>query len=127
MLIWRDNDTHSSMLPFSATRRALLFGHHVCGVYPPPPNLTDTMFLPNVNLSRISDVGRVSDWHKANSGSASTATVPASEDPGVTLTTDLKDYFVTHGLSTEVMGASFRSVEQVMALAGCDHLTIGES
>ena len=43
------------------------------------------------------------------------------------MTTDLKEYFVTHGLATEVMGASFRSVDQVTALAGCDHLTIGRA
>ncbi|CBN79725.1 transaldolase B [Ectocarpus siliculosus] len=81
-------------------------------------------------------VGRVSDWHKKAAASETTGGAPAppgtanapascaSEDPGVTLTTDLKDYFVSHGLPTEVMGASFRSADQVEALAGCDHLTI---
>lgn len=91
------------------------------------PAASISFYSIDVNLYRISDVGRVSDWHKAKSGPASTVIVPATEDPGITLTTDLKDYFVTHGLTTEVMGASFRSVEQVTALAGCDHLTIGQS
>ncbi|CAM9977443.1 unnamed protein product, partial [Ectocarpus fasciculatus] len=81
-------------------------------------------------------VGRVSDWHKkaaaaetiggapATRGTANTPDPCAGDDPGVMLTTDLKDYFVAHGLPTEVMGASFRNADQVEALAGCDHLTI---
>lgn len=89
-------------------------------------------------IRKISDVGRVSDWHKkaaaaetiggapAPPGTANAPVSCASEDPGVKLTTDLKDYFVAHGLPTEVMGASFRNVDQVEALAGCDHLTIGD-
>lgn len=87
-----------------------------------------------VGLTDHSDVGRVSDWHRttaAKSGAASTAEavtpVPcASEDPGVVLTLNLKEYFVAHGLSTEVMAASFRNADQVAALGACDHLTIGE-
>lgn len=78
-------------------------------------------------------MGRVSDWHKAAStiGTATSRSIPsppscASEDPGVRLTAGLKEYFVTHGFSTEVMAASFRNAGQVAALAGCDHLTIGE-
>lgn len=71
------------------------------------------------------DVGRVSDWHKAAKG-VTTVSAPASEDPGVVLTNDLKGYFTAHGLATQVMAASFRNVDQVAALAGCDHLTIGD-
>lgn len=80
---------------------------------------------PNVAICLPPDVGRVSDWHKAAKGATN---VPASaeEDPGVVMTSDLKNYFVTQGLATEVMAASFRSVDQIVALAGCDHLTIGE-
>lgn len=79
-------------------------------------------------------MGRVSDWHRAaatNDGAATivNAAAPApnaSEDPGVVLTVDLKEYFVAHGLPTEVMAASFRNADQVAALAACDHLTIGK-
>lgn len=86
-------------------------------------------------LTGRADVGRVSDWHKAattNEGPAATesaAAAPApcaSGDPGVVLTVDLKEYFVAHGFSTQVMAASFRNADQVAALAACDHLTIGE-
>lgn len=71
------------------------------------------------------DVGRVSDWHKT-AGDAAAPAPTANEDPGVVLTVDLKEYFVAHGFSTEVMAASFRNADQVAALAACDHLTIGE-
>lgn len=86
----------------------------------------------SIGLTDGSDVGRVSDWHKAasTSGAATTASTPtpspcASEDPGVLLTAGLKDFFVANGFATEVMAASFRNAGQVAALAGCDHLTIG--
>lgn len=72
------------------------------------------------------DVGRVSDWHKTAADAAAPAPISASEDPGVVMTVDLKEYFVAHGFSTQVMAASFRNVDQVAALTACDHLTIGE-
>lgn len=65
-------------------------------------------------------VGRILDWYKAH------GQVPASidEDPGVTFVRGVYAEFKRRGAATVVMGASFRSVEQVLALAGCDRLTI---
>src|SRR5690606_25355233 len=65
-------------------------------------------------------VGRILDWHKAR------GQVPASidEDPGVRFVRGVYDEFKRRGAATVVMGASFRSVDQVLALAGCDRLTI---
>jgi transaldolase len=65
-------------------------------------------------------VGRILDWYKAQ------GQVPASidEDPGVVFVRGVYDEFKRRGAATVVMGASFRSTEQVLALAGCDRLTI---
>lgn len=66
-------------------------------------------------------VGRILDWHLAN-----TDLVVASpeEDPGVQSVTRIHEYYKTHGYRTVVMGASFRNVGEIEALAGCDRLTI---
>lgn len=66
-------------------------------------------------------VGRILDWHKKNSGRAD---YPPAEDPGVLSVTRIYDYYKTHGYKTEVMGASFRNVGEILELAGCDLLTI---
>ncbi len=66
-------------------------------------------------------VGRISDWYKAHG----TTIVSAEDDPGVRSVRDIYDYFRAFGFRTIVMGASFRNVDQVLALAGCDRLTIG--
>ncbi|MEZ6129543.1 MAG: transaldolase [Planctomycetaceae bacterium] len=66
-------------------------------------------------------VGRIYDWYKADRG---VDDIPVAEDPGVASVTDIFHYFKKHGYQTEVMGASFRTREQVMALCGCDLLTI---
>jgi transaldolase len=65
-------------------------------------------------------VGRISDWYKKSTGRE----YAAAEDPGVLSVKRIFDYYVAHGYPTEVMGASFRSVEQIVELAGCDLLTI---
>lgn len=70
-------------------------------------------------------MGRVSDWHKQRARDVPFP-ASASEDPGVVMTNRLQHFVRDQGLRTEVMAASFRSVDQVAALAGCDHLTIGE-
>ncbi len=67
-------------------------------------------------------VGRILDWYKANGGQES---YPALEDPGVVSVTKIYNYFKQHGYQTIVMGASFRNVGEIEALAGCDYLTIG--
>jgi transaldolase len=66
-------------------------------------------------------VGRIYDWYKAKRG---VTAIPVSEDPGVESVTAIFNYYKKHGYKTEVMGASFRTKEQVMALCGSDLLTI---
>ncbi|BDH47181.1 transaldolase [Salmonella enterica subsp. enterica serovar Choleraesuis] len=66
-------------------------------------------------------VGRILDWHKANSDKKEYA---ASEDPGVISVTEIYEYYKQHGYDTVVMGASFRNVGEILELAGCDRLTI---
>lgn len=73
------------------------------------------------NISLISPfVGRILDWYKAHTGQ----TYTPQEDPGVQSVTRIYQYYKQHGFETVVMGASFRSVGQITALAGCDKLTI---
>ncbi|HJN36256.1 MAG: transaldolase [Prochlorococcus sp.] len=66
-------------------------------------------------------VGRILDWYKADTGRES---YPGPEDPGVISVTKIFNYFKTYGYKTEVMGASFRNVDEIIELAGCDLLTI---
>lgn len=66
-------------------------------------------------------VGRILDWHKAN-GEQQTFT--GEEDPGVISVRSIYQYYKEHGYQTVVMGASFRNTDEIMALAGCDRLTI---
>ncbi|TBR14718.1 MAG: transaldolase [Lysobacter sp.] len=66
-------------------------------------------------------VGRILDWHLAN-GMAKPAT--SQEDPGVQSVSRIWRWYKHHGYDTVVMGASFRNVGQITALAGCDRLTI---
>ncbi|WP_330948216.1 transaldolase [Thermomonas sp. LB-4] len=66
-------------------------------------------------------VGRILDWHLAN-GMAPPAA--PQDDPGVRSVTRIWQYYKQHGYDTVVMGASFRNTGQVLALAGCDRLTI---
>jgi transaldolase len=70
-------------------------------------------------------VGRIYDWHKKAAGSAWVEAEHAGpNDPGVLSVRQIFDYYKRFGIRTEVMGASFRNVSQVLALAGCDLLTI---
>ncbi|EGJ11717.1 MAG: transaldolase [Rubrivivax sp.] len=70
-------------------------------------------------------VGRILDWHKARAGAAwDAAAHSGAADPGVQSVTTIWRHYKRHGLATEVMGASFRNVGQILALAGCDLLTI---
>ncbi len=66
-------------------------------------------------------VGRITDWYKKAEGKDS---YPVDEDPGVKSVREIYHHFKSHGYETIVMGASFRSAEQVKALAGCDRLTV---
>src|SRR5262249_10877748 len=65
-------------------------------------------------------VGRIYDWYKKEKG----AEIPPDDDPGVASVTRIYNYFKKFGYKTQVMGASFRKVEQILGLAGCDLLTI---
>ena len=70
-------------------------------------------------------VGRIYDWHKKAAGAAwDEAARAGPNDPGVQSVTAIFNHYKRHGIRTEVMGASFRNVGQVTALAGCDLLTI---
>ena len=66
-------------------------------------------------------VGRILDWYKKATGRDS---YPGPEDPGVISVTKIFNYFKTYGYRTEVMGASFRNIDEIIELAGCDLLTI---
>lgn len=66
-------------------------------------------------------VGRILDWHK---NAQNVAGYPADADPGVLSVTRIFNYYKRHGYRTVVMGASFRNVEEILELAGCDFLTI---
>ncbi|MFZ3128062.1 MAG: transaldolase [Rhodoferax sp.] len=70
-------------------------------------------------------VGRIYDWYKKSAGAAWVeADNAGANDPGVQSVTQIYQYYKKFGIATEVMGASFRNVGQITALAGCDLLTI---
>lgn len=70
-------------------------------------------------------VGRIYDWYKKAAGAHWDEAANAGvNDPGVKSVRHIYNHFKQHGIATEVMGASFRNVGQIVALAGCDLLTI---
>ena len=78
-------------------------------------------------------VGRIYDWYKKSAGVGSGTTASGgwieadkagANDPGVQSVVAIYNYYKKHGITTEVMGASFRNIGQITALAGCDLLTI---
>jgi transaldolase len=66
-------------------------------------------------------VGRIYDWHKKENGGAG---IPPDQDPGVGSVARIYNYYKQFGYKTQVMGASFRNVNQIVRLAGADLLTI---
>ena len=68
-------------------------------------------------------VGRILDWYKAKTGEDYTS----EADPGVVSVRNIYSWYKEHGFKTVVMGASFRNIGEITALAGCDRLTIGPS
>ena len=66
-------------------------------------------------------VGRIYDWHRKQQG---VEHIPGADDPGVHSVINIYHYYKKFGYKTEVMGASFRNIEQITELAGCDLLTI---
>jgi transaldolase len=70
-------------------------------------------------------VGRIYDWYKKTAGAAwDEASNAGANDPGVKSVRAIYNYYKKNDIATEVMGASFRNVGQIVALAGCDLLTI---
>jgi transaldolase len=70
-------------------------------------------------------VGRIYDWYKKQAGSNwDEAAMAGPNDPGVQSVRRIFNFYKKHSIATEVMGASFRNVGQITALAGCDLLTI---
>ncbi|CAG9000463.1 MAG: Transaldolase B [Candidatus Celerinatantimonas neptuna] len=65
-------------------------------------------------------VGRILDWYKAKADEEYTV----QNDPGVKSVTQIYNYYKKHGYKTVVMGASFRNIGEILALSGCDRLTI---
>jgi transaldolase len=65
-------------------------------------------------------VGRILDWYKKDTGKDYTG----AEDPGVQSVTKIYNYYKKFGYKTQVMGASFRNIGEIIELAGCDLLTI---
>ena len=66
-------------------------------------------------------VGRIYDWHRQQ---RKVDDIPIEDDPGVASVVRIYNYYKKHGYKTQVMGASFRKTGQILALAGCDLLTI---
>ena len=84
-------------------------------------NLTQAAAAADAGAFLISPfVGRILDWHKAQSG----RDFSAAEDPGVMSVTQIYNYFKQRQYATVVMGASFRNIGEITQLAGCDRLTI---
>ncbi len=84
-------------------------------------SLTQAIACADAKVQLISPfVGRIYDWFKANTGEDYTG----ADDPGVQSVINIYNYYKKFGHSTEVMGASFRNKGQIVALAGCDLLTI---
>jgi len=70
-------------------------------------------------------VGRIYDWYKKQAGAAwDEAAMAGANDPGVKSVRQIFNHYKKFGIATEVMGASFRNTGQILALAGCDLLTI---
>ena len=85
-------------------------------------NFCQAVACAEANVTLISPfVGRILDWHKAKTGKDNFL---PDEDPGVISVTKIFNYFKEKGYLTEVMGASFRNVQEIKELAGCDLLTI---
>jgi transaldolase len=66
-------------------------------------------------------VGRIYDWYKKDGGGKE---IPPDQDPGVASVTRIYNYYKKYGYKTQVMGASFRNINQIVRLAGSDLLTI---
>lgn len=88
--------------------------------------LTQAVACAQAKVTLISPfVGRIYDWYKKDKGDNwDEAAQSGPNDPGVQSVRQIYNYFKTYDLQTEIMGASFRNSGQILALAGCDLLTI---
>lgn len=85
-------------------------------------SFTQAMACADASVTLISPfVGRILDWHLAQTGQAS---IDPAEDPGVQSVQRIYNYYKSHGYPTIIMGASFRNQGEIEHLAGCDRLTI---
>lgn len=90
-------------------------------------SLTQAIACAEAKVQLISPfVGRIYDWYKKTAGSAwiEPSGPSSNEDPGVQSVKAIYSYYKQHGYKTQIMGASFRNTHQILALAGCDLLTI---
>merc|ERR1712070_169477 len=91
-------------------------------------NLAQAIACAEANATLISPfVGRIMDYYKAEElkkNPAFTKFDPPSTDPGVVSVTEIYNYYKKHQYDTIVMGASFRNVDEILELVGCDRLTI---
>ena len=88
-------------------------------------SVTQAVVAADAGVTLISPfVGRILDWYKH---SENVGGYPADEDPGVKSVTRIYNYYKRHGYQTVVMGASFRNLDEILELAGCDYLTIAPS
>jgi len=84
--------------------------------------LAQAVACAQVNVTLISPfVGRIFDWYQKQEGKEA---YPPSLDPGVMSVKQIFNYYKKFGHNTQIMGASFRNIDQIIALAGCDLLTI---
>ena len=84
-------------------------------------SLAQAVACANAGVYLISPfVGRITDWYSKSTGQ----TYTPETDPGVASVRKIYDYYKSNGIKTVVMGASFRNIGQIEALAGCDRLTI---
>lgn len=89
-------------------------------------SLTQAIACAQARVTLISPfVGRIYDWYKKAAGADwNEAAQAGPADPGVQSLTRIYHYFKAYDIATEIMGASFRNIDQIRALAGCDLLTI---
>lgn len=89
-------------------------------------SLTQAVACAQAEVQLISPfVGRIYDWYKKQAGASwDEAAMSGANDPGVRSVRSIYNFYKRHGIATKVMGASFRNVDQITALAGCDLLTI---
>ncbi len=89
-------------------------------------NLAQALSCAKSKVTLISPfVGRITDWYKKSLGDEwDEASMTGVNDPGVKSVTNIYNYLKFHDYKTEIMGASFRNMAQITALAGCDLLTV---